>query len=87
MEPEHPDYLGKPVKKKKSNSTKDLLKDGFIRGIGWAFGVTLGFVIVSTILLAFLNILGGLPLIGSWLASIVEVTQEQLLKRTLVIPK
>lgn len=60
----------------------ELLKEGFFAGLGWAFGVTVGFVILSTILVIFLKFLGGLPLIGSWIASIVEVTQEQLIRRT-----
>ena len=59
-----------------------LLKDGFIRGVGWAFGVTLGFVLVSTLLVFTLKAMGGLPVIGNFIASIVASTQEQLLKRT-----
>ena len=60
----------------------ELLKEGFFAGLGWAIGVTIGFVILSTILVMFLKFLGGLPLIGSWVASIVEATQEQLIRRT-----
>ena len=69
------------------SSIKYLLRDGFIRGIGWAFGVTIGFVIVSSLLVIILNALGGTPLIGSWLANIVEATQENLTKRTPFIPQ
>ncbi|HBC72248.1 hypothetical protein A2379_00225 [Candidatus Amesbacteria bacterium RIFOXYB1_FULL_47_13] len=58
-----------------------LIRDGFLRGIGWAFGVTLGFVAVSTTLVILLKSAGGLPLIGSWIADIVETTQAQLSKR------
>lgn len=60
----------------------ELLKEGFIAGLGWAFGVTIGFVIISTIIVAVLRSLGGLPLIGAWIASIVEETQQQLIRRT-----
>ena len=60
----------------------ELLKEGFMAGVGWAFGVTVGFVIISTVLVFTLKALGGLPLIGSWIASIVNETQAQLLKRT-----
>lgn len=60
----------------------ELLKEGFFAGIGWAFGVTLGFVLISTIIVFVLRQLGGLPLIGAWIASIVEETQTQLLRRT-----
>ena len=60
----------------------ELLKEGFFAGIGWAFGVTVGFVLISTIIVFVLRQLGGLPLIGAWIASIVEETQTQLLRRT-----
>lgn len=62
-------------------------KKGLIGGIGWAFGVTIGFVIISTLLVLILRGLGGLPIIGDWLASIVEATLEQLTKRTPVFPQ
>ncbi len=64
-----------------------IFKKGFVRGLGWAFGVTVGFVIISTILLVVLRKLGGLPLVGGWIASVVEATQEQLLKRTPLFPR
>jgi len=63
----------------------ELLKEGFFAGLGWAFGVTIGFVILSTLLVLFLKFLGGLPLIGNWIADIIEVTQEQLIRRTPLI--
>ena len=62
-------------------------KDGIFIGIGWAIGVTIGFVIISTILLFALRGLGGLPLVGRFFASIVEATQEQLIRRTPFIPQ
>jgi hypothetical protein len=64
-----------------------LFKEGLIHGIGWAFGVTIGFVIISTILVLVLRSLGGLPVIGGWVASIVEATLSQLAKRTPVFPQ
>lgn len=60
----------------------ELLKDGFFAGVGWAFGVTVGFVLISSLIVLVLQNLGGLPLIGSWIASIVEETQKQLIRRT-----
>ena len=60
----------------------ELLKEGFFAGIGWAFGVTIGFVIISTLIVLILRYVGGLPLVGSWIANIVEETQNQLLRRT-----
>jgi len=58
-----------------------LFKEGLISGLGWAFGVTIGFVIISTILVVILRNLGGLPVVGNWIASIVEATQKQLTRR------
>lgn len=60
----------------------ELLKEGFFAGIGWAFGVTIGFVVVSTLLVFIFSRLGGLPLVGNWIADLVQETQAQLIKRT-----
>ncbi|KKU63860.1 MAG: hypothetical protein UX87_C0016G0021 [Candidatus Amesbacteria bacterium GW2011_GWA1_47_16] len=57
------------------------IKDGFVRGLGWSFGVTIGFVIISSVLVTALQAMGGLPLIGAWIASVVETTQAELIKR------
>ena len=65
----------------------EILKEGFIAGIGWATGVTVGFVLVSSMLVFILNQLGGIPFIGSWIAQIVGETQEQLLRRTPLAPR
>ena len=65
----------------------ELLKEGFFAGIGWAFGVTIGFVIISSIIVVVLRSLGGLPLIGNWVADIVEETQAQLSRRNPLIPQ
>ena len=42
----------------------ELLKEGFFAGIGWAFGVTIGFVLISTLIVLLLRYIGGLPLVG-----------------------
>jgi len=60
----------------------ELFKRGFVSGIGWAVGVTIGFVIISSLLIFILQRAGGLPLIGDFLASLVEATLNQLYKRT-----
>jgi len=56
-------------------------KNGFIGGLGWSFGVTIGFVLISTIIVSSLRIAGGLPLVGEWIAGIVTATQESLIRR------
>jgi len=42
---------------------------------------TIGFVFISSIIVTVLNAAGGLPLVGAWIADIVETTQLQLTKR------
>lgn len=63
-------------------SKKELLRRGFFSGVGWALGVTIGFAVFSTLIIYFLQKLGGLPIIGSWIASIVDATLEQLSNKT-----
>lgn len=58
------------------------VKDGFFTGLGWSVGVTIGFAIVSTIIINVIRAGGGLPLIGHFFASIVEVTQDALIIRS-----
>ena len=65
---------------------KELLKEGIIAGIGWSLGVTIGFVFVSTVLVFTLKQLGGIPFVGGFIANVVEETQNQLLKRTVISP-
>lgn len=72
--------------KEKIKSFGRLLKEGFIKGIGWAFGATVGFAIVSTILIFILRQAGGLPLVGSFIATIVDATLEQLVSRSPLFP-
>ncbi len=73
-----------PEKKKRSETKSNWqhFVDGVLIGLGWAVGVTIGFVIISTVLIIVLDKVGGLPLVGNWIANIVEATQAQLLKRT-----
>lgn len=63
---------------------KNTFKDGFFSGIGWAFGVTIGFVLISTLLVYLFNLLGDLPFIGHFFANIVQSTLEQLQKRSVL---
>lgn len=71
----------------KTSSKRELLKRGFYSGIGWAFGATIGFAIVSTILVFLLSRIGATPILGGWIAKIVESTLQQLSVRTPVIPQ
>lgn len=55
-----------------------IFKQGVVTGLGTAVGATLGFAIISTIVVAILNAAGGLPLVGNWIAGIVEATNAAL---------
>jgi hypothetical protein len=62
----------------KKTPYKRLFKQGIVAGLGWSIGVTIGFIILSSLTVIIVNKLGGLPLIGEWIASVVEETQIQL---------
>lgn len=51
---------------------------GFLGGLGWAIGATLGFAIFVTVLSMVLNLLGGVPFLGNLLADIIHFTNEAL---------
>lgn len=53
-------------------------KQGFIQGTGWALGATFGFGVILVLLSYLLNLVGGLPLIGQILATLVDLTQRSL---------
>lgn len=67
--------------KKNQNEKFDIFKKGFVGGMGWALGVTVGLVVISSLLVVLLNYLGGVPIIGKWIAGIVEATQAAMGKR------
>lgn len=62
-------------------------KDGLIHGMGWAFGVTIGFLIISAILWFILNRLGGIPFVNDIIRPLIEATTESTYTRTPVIPE
>ena len=72
---------------KKKVNYLELLKRGVVRGMGWAFGATIGFAIVSTVLVFVLRQAGGLPLVGSFIATIVDATLDQLIQRSPIFPQ
>ena len=59
----------------------------FTAGIGFMVGATIGFSIFLAILLLILKILGGLPIVGNFFASVIEVTNRALeVKKSLPLP-
>jgi hypothetical protein len=71
----------------KTSSKRELFKRGFYSGIGWALGATVGFALISTLLVVLLRRVGGIPLIGGWIATIVDATLERLSERTPILPQ
>lgn len=59
-------------------SLKRTFIQGLVAGVGWGLGVTVGAVILLGVLSWILSLLGGLPLIGSFLADIISATREAL---------
>lgn len=53
----------------------------FVGGIGWAAGITIGFALLATLLGFILNRLGGLPVVGRFFASLIDVTETALKSR------
>ena len=62
-------------------------KDGLIHGVGWAFGVTLGFILVSALIWFIVNRLGGIPFVANQLAPLLESASESTYTRTPTIPE
>lgn len=55
-----------------------LILKGFLGGLSWAVGATLGFALFVALVSMTLNLLGGLPFIGGILAEIIHFTNEAL---------
>lgn len=60
-------------------------KDGLIHGIGWAFGVTIGFLLISAILWFLAHRLEGFPF-GKQIQDLVRSTTESTYTRTPTLP-
>lgn len=64
-----------------SESTWKIFYKSFVAGTGWVFGVTVGFTLLISLLSFVMGQLGGLPVIGNFVASLVEVTKDALINR------
>lgn len=64
------------------NNSSESLKRTFVRnfvgGIATALGLTVGIALISYFLSFMVSSLGGLPLVGNFLANIVNLTIESL---------
>jgi len=61
-------------------------KHGVVTGLGWAFGVTIGFAIISTVLVFLLNMVNKIPFIGENFGEIINKTETTIEKRTPLQP-
>lgn len=60
----------------------EIFYKNFIAGTGWVFGMTVGFTLLFSLLSFILGKLGGLPLVGEFVASLIEVTKNALTYRS-----
>lgn len=63
---------------------KDFFKsarEGIIKGFFWSIGVSLGFVFTSLVIVTILSRLVTFPVIGDFVAQVVEATQNSLQTR------
>jgi hypothetical protein len=63
---------------KKEYSTKKTFYANFIAGIGWGIGATVGLTLFLAVFTWILNLLGGLPLVGSFFADLIRFTDAAL---------
>lgn len=55
-----------------------MLWHNFLGGIAWALGTTVGFAIIIVLITFVFNALGGLPLIGGFIANIIDAINKVL---------
>jgi hypothetical protein len=58
---------------------------GFLSGLGWMIGATIGFALLLTLLTFVLNWAGGLPVVGEIIANIIEATNKALEAKKLIL--
>jgi len=57
---------------------KNTLLHNFVGGIAWGLGLTVGISVLAAFLSLVLTKAGGLPLVGGWLAGLVEATLKAM---------
>lgn len=68
-----------------NEKTSDIVYKNFVGGMAWAAGASVGFTLLVAVVGILLRKLGGLPVIGDFLASVVEVTQVAMRSRGVVL--
>lgn len=69
--------MTKSIQKIKQKGTRYFYK-GFMNGLGWSIGITLGFAFVSSIAVYFLSSLKTAPVIGDFVANVIVATDNSL---------
>ncbi|MBL7158934.1 hypothetical protein ISS85_00450 [Candidatus Microgenomates bacterium] len=57
---------------------KKVFVKNFIAGIAWGIGATIGLSLIFAIITSILKGLGGLPIVGTFFADLIEVTNKAL---------
>ena len=57
---------------------KKVFAKNFVAGIAWGVGASIGLSLIFTVATTILRWLGGLPIIGSFLADVIEATVKAL---------
>jgi hypothetical protein len=68
----------------KSDAIKFSIVKGFLSGLGWMIGATIGFALLLALLTLVLNWAGGLPVAGEIIANIIEATNRALEAKKLI---
>ncbi len=68
----------------KSEAIKFSILKGFLSGLGWMIGATIGFALLLALTSFILNWAGGIPIIGEILANIIEATNRALEAKNLI---
>ncbi len=58
--------------------THKVFVNNFIGGLGWILGLTVGISLLGFVLTLFMNILGGVPIIGAGIANIIKATLDAM---------
>jgi len=69
--------MTKAIHKLKSKGSRYFYK-GFMNGLGWSIGITLGFAFVSSLAVYLLSGLKTAPFIGDFVANVIVATDNSL---------
>lgn len=62
----------------KKRTKKEIFNSGLVGGLGWAIGVTIGFALISIVIITLVDRTSVVPVIGDFITQVVEYTESQL---------